>query len=418
LVNKEAKSIISNLLRKSSDNGKGLYAFYDKTTLEKSGHIITNDLGDYLPYLHYCGFIDECRKNIKYVLGKYDVFYQENTCRYGSTKLAKYGVIDLYSNSDYFQGLLFALQHKEYAEFHDKIRSIFKELIKIIFRTRYTHFIKIAKAHFSLPIFRLLDIGMYPELFTSLGYKEEAAKIIEEISRQIIKANKPLVQLSVFNIGLKKDPVLMKDHTNFMFSYIRFFRENPELLKKEQLKNIIKILMANFSENGIIFNSIANKGKRADSLSFAFLEVLLEAYELTKDNYYFEQLSSLLGFWLKTILKHKVLPVYINVADGSISECANVDPNTDFFVLLKKVHLFTGSKLVAENFLTEYKRNILKYFLNKDSYDVHSNYNFKTKRPESLIKSKFSSLFIKVFIADEVDSLAELNRMEMYLDDR
>jgi hypothetical protein len=108
--------IIKNLIKNAYVENKGIHYFYDRKTKVKKGGINSNDLGDYPPFFHYYGFVNTSSNYIKTCIEKYHIFYSERVSRFVSTFLSRFGVIDLYLNSDYFQGLVFARSKKENLE--------------------------------------------------------------------------------------------------------------------------------------------------------------------------------------------------------------------------------------------------------------------------------------------------------------
>jgi len=410
--------IIQNLIENAYVENKGVHYFYDRKTKVKKGGINSNDLGDYIPFFHYYGFIKTSTNYIKTCLDKYHVFYRERVSRFGSTFLSRFGVIDLYSNSDYFQGLVFAKSKKEYSSFHTKIDFIFSNLNKILSKTNFTHFYKIRNHYMPLPLFRLLDIGMYPELLMQVGHKSLGYKINNNIANRIIKNNASLNEIYFYRWSLVNKSTLMKDHTNFLFSYLRCNRDNFSDEKLVLLKKVIDIVDNSFTHNNIIFNEIENVGKIASPLSFAFLEVLLEAFIESEDSYYINRLEQLLEYWLNLIEKYTILPGLINIQTNKVGMTSTVDPNTDFFVFLKKLKIFTGDKYISTNFINSYRDEIIKNYLNKNTFDVYKNVDVITGERHNSIKSKFACLFVKIFIVDQIKSIDDYYNKEIYLDDR
>ncbi|MCK9555896.1 hypothetical protein M0R36_08810 [bacterium] len=412
------KKILANLIDKSYVKGRGFSFFYDRTDPLNRGYINTNDLGDYIPFLHYFGFGDIVRDCLGSVLSRYDVFYRERVERFGSTRLSKFGIIDLYSNSDYLHGLLFARRYPEYKEFHCDIDGVFGKIAKIIKRTSYTNFIRLRKNYVPIPVFRPLDIGMYPEMLYEHGEVDIAETIIDSLARDIIVSGRPLGRCYLWKLLVNGKMYLMKDHTNILFSFLRIYRNNGIKNKEKQLKRLFDILLDKFTSGDIIYNNNMEKGVRSSSLAFAFLETLLEAYIYTEDRYYREKISVLLPFWLNIISDINILPSYKNINTGRYSDDAIVDNNTDFYVFLKKFMLFGGEHLVSDDFIGKFKSDIIKYYLDSSSHDVYSSVNIGTGEKSNVIKSKFSSLFTKVLISDNLISRKQYFDMEIFLDDR
>lgn len=136
----QGKQIIANLIGKAYVYDKGFYHFYEWSTLERKGGLNDNDFGDYFPCLHYFGHINVALNYLQALISRYELFFDQKGKRFGSTRLSRLGIIDLFSNSDFYQGILFARQHQEYKQFHREIDRQIEKLIRITTNTRYSHF--------------------------------------------------------------------------------------------------------------------------------------------------------------------------------------------------------------------------------------------------------------------------------------
>lgn len=414
---KQGKFFLGALIERAYKYDEGFYFYYRSDVSEKRGYINTNDLGDYIPYIDYYGFDDIVVNWVSAVLNKYDLFYKEPINRFGSTRLSLYGFIDLYSNSDFYHGLLYVRKLDKYKELHGRIDLLFERLIKRLSKTNYTNFYKLFKWYLSVPIFRPIDIGMFPELLVEYGDNKLANKILRYSVDKILRQNELLSKSYFLCFKLQKDCVLMKDHTNLLFSYIRFYRSNRELFKPKELKSILKMVISCFARGNVIFNA-KSEYKNADSLVFSILEIFLEAYVLTDDNFYLECLKKYMPFWIELIESLKVLPTKIDPKTLDSSNISIVDTNTDFYTFLSKANLFLGESFVPNSLIENYKKNIIEMFVDKENLNIYTTLTMNEYKRNNVIKSKFSALFSKVFILNDISSQSEYSKMEVYLDDR
>ncbi|MCK4942799.1 MAG: hypothetical protein KAS65_04440 [Candidatus Aminicenantes bacterium] len=412
------KRIIGNLIRKAFEKDQGFYHSYESPTLQKRGGLNDNDLGDYLPFLHYFDYIEVALNYLKTLFSRYDLFYIQKDRRFGSTRLSQLGIIDLFSNSDFFHGILFARQQPDYRQFHDEIDGRIERLIQIISKTRYSHFVKLGKYFIPFPVFRIIDLSMFPEIILGFGKEAEAKHILSRFIPVILKRQKPFYRQYLFGLPLGKNSCLMKDHTNLLFSCIRYYRTNPDDFDPDSLKELIRILSREFTSDNIVFNQKSDLGGKASSLAFAFLEVLLESYLLTEDKFYLGELEKLLSYWLTVLDRFDIFPTYMNTLNNQRSNKASVDPNTDFYVFFKKMNLFLGETFLSGNLLKRFRENLMESFVNPETHDVYSWINLDSGEKSSRIKCKFSSLFTKIMITDGLIDQRDYQNKEIYLDDR
>lgn len=413
------ETYLKRLIEKAYVPNQGFRLTYTFHKPSQDTRINNNDLGDYLPFLHYFGYYDICQQLIETCLHRYPLLCRENYLRYGSTKLIKYGVTDLYSNSDYFHGLLFALKQPEYSSFHETISFRLHSFANLLKSTRNTHFVNVLGREFSIPIRRPIDAGMMPELLHDMGFKDIALQYIDKWKNSLLCTEKALGTSYIFNYNVGDHPRLMKDHTNFLFSCIALYNPDGHGITAKDLKKLISIVYKYFARNSVVYNTRKDLQRcKSSSLAFSFLEVLLDAYAKTCDEYYLAILKDTLPFWLRAIEKHKVLPDYIDVSTNKASQYSPVDNNTDFYVFMKKLRLLTNDSLVSEEFHQQYRRNIVATFVYPETQDIASTYCLHTKSAKKLMKSKFTALFMKIWIADNIRSVDEYYAYKDYLDDR
>lgn len=259
---------------------------------------------------------------------------------------------------------------------------------------------------------------MFPEIFLGFGRVTDSGKMLSRLVIKILARKKPFYQHYFLNFPLGKESHLIKDHTNLLFSYIRYLRITRSDSDLDNLKELIRIISSEFVSENIIFNRKSDLGKKASALAFSFLEIVLECYLLTDDHHYLETLDALLPYWLKTLERFGVFPVYIDTLNNQRSADASVDPNTDFYVFLKKARLFLGETYISDNLLNRFKKNIMESFINPKTLDVYSRINLDTGGKFPMIKCKFSTLFTKIMIADQIKNQRDFQSKEIYLDDR
>lgn len=416
----ECKKIINNLIEITyEEEVNSFYSYYDTNSKNKSGFLIDNDAGDIIPFLDYFGYEELVTKYVNGMLDKYKGFYIDKsaTMRFGATPLTKYNVCDLYSNSDYLHGLLFIRNLDRYKELHSKIDEVVTNIFNNVIPTKNTMFLKLFNKFIPLPIYRLLDDSMFAELMYKFGYESSGEQRLENVLNRIFSKNAPLKYGYVMGISILDRSYLMKDHTNFIYSLIGINNENSKYVL--QIKKLFTIIDDYFVKDNIIFNSTKEiDNKYFSSLFFTYIDCLLEAYLSTKDDYYKEKIKYFLdNLVVKILKKHDVIPDKMDVNFEKSSDFSTLDPNTDLYVTLKKINLVFGNEYISLKLLDLFRNNIINTFYNKEGV-LYTLFNITNKKPVNNAKTKFSFLFFKIYIIDQINTVDEMKKYQDYLDDR
>jgi hypothetical protein len=380
---------------------------------------LIEDLGDTVPFLNFLGMTDIAEREIQFIKKRFNKnfsFINKRNKRLGNAFL--YG----YDYTDLILGLNEWLEISNDPEIKILAISLINEWKKRFIIFNSTRGVSIRYFNIALPFSSLNDINMFPELLLSYqiysNHSQNIGIAINTVNQWInlneFKKNKLFPTFSYeLSFGkylgpyfkkilkhLKPNSIkykLFKENTNLIFSLLKVYEETRGI----EYLNAFDLWIDGINEK---LKDTSSGGYKEcwDELeniypitaaNFQIIEIMIQAYILTKNKKYLNIAKNLADFWINNLSPIGLVPEIINNDDWfSIA-----DSQTDFSVALIKLSEIANDEQYLSAAM-KIANGVLDYHYKK--YGMANEVNWKTgKLCEEISKTKFLTLSSKIWIA-------------------
>lgn len=367
---------IQYILNSASDYAVGkdgaLISFFDA----QDGSVVdattmVEDFGDIAPFLWVCGDQDFAQKEFKAV----SQILQKNILHVNPRRSHPW-MVHTYDWTDLLLGLLdyYEISDESLAlEMATKILTIWE---KSFYREHnvYGQAIKLKNRLYTLPISRLMNVGMFPELllkYAECQTEKETADRIRGFARSmslnltqtdffkdtglfpdtIISGNsiKSAIEYAISILTRKQEThnscTLFKHNTNAIASFLELWLCTKKTIFMDVIEKWTDGLQKHLltSDNMVAMRWHKDKGilQGPTDHNFQVVDLMCDIYHHTNDQKYLDLAISVADAWIKVQSSIGFMPHHI---EGARSKHAMSDSQTDFSVAFLKLGALTGEK--------------------------------------------------------------------------